>query len=380
MKANELQKQSLEKAHEINNALNQFLSGMLDATTNKEQPNNVNTLISLTQQGDIDMKNITYRKDGRYIGRKQINKQIIYVYANTKEKCKRQLEQKIKKQNKLQLPKKQILLYQWLDEWYKTYKENFVKYKSALIIQNVIKEIKNNIKNKPLNALSTQEIQNFLNQYPASRKKEFITTYFNASLQKATDLDIITKNPFRNVVKDQKLNIIRKPYTLNEQKIILQKIKNTDIEPVILFYLCTGIRKNELNTKNILDDIDEKRNIIKINSEKKRDKNKSIRYIDISPDLILLVKNNLDSFKIKTNVIYNKFKKALENTNIDLGIHKLRHTFTTNHFYLGTPIKIISDWLGHEKIELTQNIYTHIDRTITKNDILKLYNNLLFKI
>ena len=380
MKANELQKQSLEKAHEINNALNQFLSGMLDATTNKEQPNNVNTLISLTQQGDIDMKNITYRKDGRYIGRKQINKQIIYVYANTKEKCKRQLEQKIKKQNKLQLPKKQILLHQWLDEWYKTYKENFVKYKSALIIQNVIKEIKNNIKNKPLNALSTQEIQNFLNQYPASRKKEFITTYFNASLQKATDLDIITKNPFRNVVKDQKLNIIRKPYTLNEQKIILQKIKNTDIEPVILFYLCTGIRKNELNTKNILDDIDEKRNIIKINSEKKRDKNKSIRYIDISPDLILLVKNNLDSFKIKTNVIYNKFKKALENTNIDLGIHKLRHTFTTNHFYLGTPIKIISDWLGHEKIELTQNIYTHIDRTITKNDILKLYNNLLFKI
>ena len=41
------------------------------------------------------------------------------------------------------------------------------------------------------------------------------------------------------------------------------------------------------------------------------------------------------------------------------------------------PFKI---WLGHEKIELTQNIYTHIDRTITKKDILKLYNNLYYQI
>ncbi len=353
---------------------------MLEATNNKEQPN-VNYIVSPNNtQGDINMNNITLRTDGRYIGRKQINKHIIYAYGKTKESCKRKLEQKIKAQNKTEKTNKTIYLYEWLEEWYTTYKKNFVKYKSALIIQNVINEIKTNIKNIPLNTLTTLQIQNFLNYYPISRKKEFITTYFNACLQKATDLDIINKNPFKAVVKDKKLNVIREPYNLKEQKTILEKIKNTDIEPVILFYLCTGIRKNELNTKNLLNDIDEKHHIIKINSEKKRDKNKTIRYIDITEDLIKLVKENQQAFTQKTNTIYNKFKNLLKDTKIDIGIHKLRHTFATNHFYLGTPIKIVSAWLGHEKIELTQNIYTHIDRTINKNDILKLYNNLLFRI
>lgn len=376
----ETQKNAIEKTEETNKAVNAFLSGMLEATKNKEQPNEINYLISPNNtEGDIDMKNITLRNDGRYVGRKQINKHIIYAYGTTKESCKKRLEQKIKTKNKIEKIKKTIYLYQWLDEWYTTYKEKFVKYKSALIIQNVINEVKNNIQNTPLNLLTTQQIQNFLNKYPVSRKKEFITTYLNASLQKATDLDIISKNPFKGVVKDKKLNVIREPYNLEEQKTILQKIKGTEIEPVILYYLCTGIRKNELNTKDILKDIDEEHHLLKVNSEKKRDKNKEIRYVDITDELIKLVKENQQAFKLKTNVIYNKFKELLKDTSIDIGIHKLRHTFATNHFYLGTPIKIVSAWLGHEKIELTQNIYTHINRTITKDDVNKLYNNLLFK-
>ena len=53
--------------------------------------------------------------------------------------------------------------------------------------------------------------------------------------------------------------------------------------------------------------------------------------------------------------------------------HSLRHTFSTNLYYLGVPDKERQAQLGHASIVITNDIYTHLDPTITKNDILELY-------
>lgn len=327
------------------------------------------------------MKNITLRSDGRYMGRKQINGNIITVYAHTSKQCLEKLKKAIRDYNKNPTSKdnNQYTLYEWMNQWHKTYKEPFVQFRSNKIIINALSEIKNGLKDIRLKDITSNIIQSFLNKYPLSRKKEFIALYFNALLQKAEDLNIIEKNPFKAVVKDKKINNVRKPFNLEEQKIILSQIKGTDIEPVILFYLCTGIRKNELNTINIENDIDTKRHFIKIKNEKKRSLNDTFREIDITPELENLILKNLKSFRLTTNQIYRKFKQLLEGTGVEGSLHNLRHTFATNQYYLGTPAKQVQVWLGHETVELTQNIYTHIDRTITKEDILKLYNNLYFK-
>ena len=57
-------------------------------------------------------------------------------------------------------------------------------------------------------------------------------------------------------------------------------------------------------------------------------------------------------------------------------LHNTRHTFSTNLYYLGVPDKQRQVYLGHSSIVMTNDIYTHLDPSITKNDIVKLYNNL----
>ena len=332
-------------------------------------------------QGDEElMKNITKRKDGRLMGRKQINGQIVYVYAHSVQECLTKLKRAIKEALKNPKVKKVTYkLFNWLSEWYSNYVEPFIKYKSAKIVESVIKEVKKNFEDINLTDITTHRLQSFMNLYQPSRKKEFIFTYFNACLQKAEDIMLIQRNPFKAVKRDKKLNVVRKPFNLIEQEKILKAIKGTEIEPVILFYLCTGIRKNELNVLNIQDDINVEKQILRVKSEKKRNNIDVYREIDITKELIELVLNNLKSFTLTTNQIYRRFKTILDELNIKGSLHSLRHTFATNQFYLGTPAKQVQVWLGHEKIELTQNIYTHIDRSITKEDILKLYNNLYYK-
>ena len=339
------------------------------------------SLAEINNQGDEDiMKNIILRADGRYMGRKQINGSRVTVYARTLKQCIDKLKKASKDAIKNpKIKKTSYKLYEWLDNWYETYKAPFLKYKSAQNIENVIRQIKESFENKSIKEITTNEIQNFLNKYPTSRKKEFIELYFNASLQKAEDLNYLDKNPFKAVVKANRLKNTRKPFTLNEQKMILNAIKGTEIEAIIYFYACTGIRKNEIITFDIEKDIDEEHNTIRILSEKKRNNRDNYRLIDVTPSLIKLIKENKDKFKYKTDWIYRQFKAILDKLGINGGLHSLRHTFATNQFYLGTPAKQVQEWLGHETVELTQNIYTHINRTITKNDIIKLYNNLLFK-
>lgn len=338
--------------------------------------------VEIYQQGDMElMKNITLRADGRYMGRKQINGQIVYAYGNTIANVAQKLKKAIKEALKNPKVKKVTYkLFDWLDEWFRAYKENFVKYTSAKDIERVIKIVKEKFTNIYLCDLTTSDIQKFLNTYPKSRQKEIISLYFDASLKKAEELGIIEKNPFRGVVKDKRQNIVRNGYSLAEQQKILEIIKGESIEKVVIFYLITGIRKNELPTIDFETDLDVKSKTLKILSEKKRDNNKKYRYIDLSDEAIKFIQDNKPSLKYYPNFVYKRLKKLISPFGIETGLHRLRHTFATNHFYLGTPIKLVSSWLGHEKIELTQNIYTHIDRSITKEDIIKLYNNLYYKI
>ena len=358
------------------NEKNQNIVGRLEAIKNSDANNYV--FQNLLEEDKV--KNIILRNDGLYMGRKQINGKRVSVYARTYAECLKKLKQTrhILKKLSQKHEEKEYMLYDWLKEWYETYKMRFVSLDTSNKINRVIREIKNYFKNQTLKSLKTLDIQKFLNTYPTSRKKEFITLYFNACLQKAEDLNMIEKNPFKAVVKEKRLNNIREGYSLKEQKTILKEIKGTELEPVILFYLVTGIRKDELKTFNIETDINKKTKTIKIKSEKKRNSRHLFREIDVTEELIALVKNNKESFKLDTNYIYRELKKILDKNKIKSGLHRLRHTFATNHFYLGTPVKMVSAWLGHETVELTQNIYTHIDRSITKSDVLALYGSLYF--
>ena len=77
----------------------------------------------------------------------------------------------------------------------------------------------------------------------------------------------------------------------------------------------------------------------------------------------------------------NYYTKAFQEYITKLGIknkklHDLRHTFSSNLFYLEIPDKKRQYLLGHASISITNDIYTHLDPNIKKQDILNLYKDL----
>lgn len=341
---------------------------------------------SIQKKGDdLELKNVRKRTDGRWEYRTTINqKRYSLIKKLKKDLTKEEIKSFISKiKNNVNIINTNFTLLEWMEYWVNTYKNGKVKEKT---LKEINKLIKNNIKPYSISkikikSLNTDIMQKFLNTFERSRTKELITLYLKAALTKAYKTKRIKNDLFEEIVYEQKLNNIGKPFTYNEQVKILEKLKNSEIEKGIMFFLLTGIRKNELpeNKEDLINNINLQNNTIKLFCEKKRNTNYSYKYVDLSNTAIeYITKYSNEIIKFKPEAYYKKFKELLKELKIKGHLHKLRHTFTTNHFYLGNPDKLISSWLGHSTVELTQKVYIYIDRTITKQKILDLYGDLYF--
>ena len=52
--------------------------------------------------------------------------------------------------------------------------------------------------------------------------------------------------------------------------------------------------------------------------------------------------------------------------------HILRHTFATRCFEAGINAKVVQHLLGHSDIQMTLNLYTHVDTKVLHENISKL--------
>lgn len=48
-------------------------------------------------------------------------------------------------------------------------------------------------------------------------------------------------------------------------------------------------------------------------------------------------------------------------------LYSFRHTFATLHLQSGTPLKVVSDWLGHSTIQQTANTYQHLSQEVAED-------------
>lgn len=75
----------------------------------------------------------------------------------------------------------------------------------------------------------------------------------------------------------------------------------------------------------------------------------------------------------RLNILWKNYQKAV---GVSLTPHQLRHAFATICFDAGLAAKDASQILGHSKIELTLDIYTHIKQSRTQETAQKLNNYL----
>lgn len=317
-----------------------------------------------------NMKNIRLRADGTYEARVTVNGKRFSLYSKNYREL----------QKKMTAFKKQPYssasgtnFYEYCVSWAELFKKKFVKAKQYKEILRQFDKIKNSAIDIPVSKITTLLLQKYYNTYQKSRAKEILFLYVNAALERAVKDGYFKFNPMSDVVKERKIDNIRLPLTYQQQVALLDEIKDKWIEPYILIYLLTGMRKNEFKIKTIKDDIDEN-NVLRVLCEKKRDKI-VYRFVDLTPETAELIKQA--KFVHSIEFVSKEFRKILDKLNINkgYGLHTLRHTFTTNHFYLGTPDKVLQEWLGHEKLEVTKKHYMSIDRSLSKDKILALYPN-----
>ena len=325
-----------------------------------------------------EMKNITKRADGRYMAHYQLNKTRIYAYGRTQKQAIEELKKLKKKVLTYEKVKSNYTFAEWNKYWLETYKRPFVKDKTFRDTETLIKEINKSLGHFKLNNLKPNIIQEFYNKYSRSRKKEKILIYIKASLQKAFESGNIKINPANAIVKEEKLVFNEQPYTIDEQEKILNAVKGTDIECYVWLYLLTGIRKNELDN-NVMNCINFETNQFKALNEKQKINKSQYKYIDLNPKFIDWIVQRKNKFTLNANQVYNRFKIILNKLGIEGHLHKLRHTFATNYYYLGVPLKTIQEWCGHSTPNITEQIYVGVSRENIKERLIKLYNNLLYE-
>lgn len=330
------------------------------------------------QKGDIELKNITYRPaEHRYIGRKQIFNQIITVYGKTQKECLNKLNNKIK-ETKQHLQKTTYKnAYTVLQYWQKWYSENKEPYLADKTKEDyeIVKRKFTPLHNLPLNKLTKEVLLMFFAKLEDNRTKEKVITLLRAMLTTAEKEGKIKYNPFATIVTKIKKRKPKPAFTYDEQVKILNKLQGTELEPIILTYLTTGLRRNELDFKNIGNNI--KDNILTAVNLKGRERETRYKKIKLSDHMVSIIMNNLDIFKkYNSRLALDHFSLLLKQLNIKGSILTCRHTFATNCYYLGKDKLLISREMGHTTSQITDANYIDIDYNLNKENLLQLYGDL----
>lgn len=332
----------------------------------------INNSYSQTK-GDEELKNIRKRSDGRYEWRKQINLQPYQLINKNKKRLETQVRQLLKqvKLNKVKVSKT-FSFAELMNKWYNNYKKDIKSGNSyASVIKNYfqIPLFKKNIK-----LITYEELEQFIINIKAHRIQAYCYYIITGVFKEAYKLDIITKDISQFISKPKNKTVKGQAFKISEQKLILDNLDKTPIKNEILFYILTGCRREEaLNTK--YENIDFDKHTIFINGTKTKS---SKRYVPISKTYAEFLKYNFKSmFKFNKDYYTQEFATFLKSLNIkNHKLHDLRHTFSTNLYYLKVPDKERQSYMGHASIVMTNDIYTTLEPNVTKNDILNLYKDL----
>ncbi len=204
-------------------------------------------------------------------------------------------------------------------------------------------------------------------------------------------------NPTDGIDSPSRPKRLPKHLTLDESVQLLESVdgnnKVRDYCIVTLFLNC-GMRVSELCGLN-LSSFDP--NLTKVNVIGKGNKERIIyindacrlalnEYLEIRQKLkvksgdsdALFVSRNRNRLSVQTvQWLINKHLKAAGLGNLNMSVHKLRHTAATIMYQHGkTDVRVLKDILGHEQLSTTQ-IYTHVSDEMMRN---AMYDNPLSSI
>lgn len=337
----------------------------------------------------------TYRLDGK--------KYFFRSTVSQKEADRKAFLDKEKRINGTLLIADNINVKDYAIEWLKTYKKGIV---AAATYNSYTHFVKNYIISElgtlPVKKVRKSNLQKLLNEQAGKSKSHIhkIKITLQQIFNQAVEDDLIAKSPAASLEEPSGSVGERRSVTDAEREAILKVAEYHTAGLWVIMMLYTGIRPQEsavLQWKDI-DTVNHRLNINKAigadNSTKTPKSKAGVRSIPIPPPLWdrlqPLIPNKLDDYIFKSNsgehftktVMRARWKSFLHDVDIELGAkyimsynHKkiiksvvaddlvpycLRHTYCTDLEAAGVPIDVASKLMGHSKIAITAEIYTHM--------------------
>lgn len=347
------------------------------------------------------------------------------VHTNKKEAEKIMRDMIAELENKTYIQPTNITVKEWMNEWYDTYQK---PYRSESTLRSYRYQLDNYIipkfGNIPIQDLSTMQVQKWINELSnespishkpmSARSVKNIFLNLSAAMQTAERLDLIKKNPCKNVTLPQRKSHQVEVYDEKEIDSLIQCLKGTDMEVPIMLALTLGLRRGELIALR-WENVDLDNGIVHIcenrvdglNGEvitKSPKSQAGIRDIPLSASLITMLKKhklkymkkqlkygvgkNKDDYVIcqhngqpyKPFSFTKKFRTFLNKNNLrHIRLHDLRHTNASVMLSQGISPKVAQQRLGHSDFSTTMNIYSHVMKTMETEAAQKLDDVLFHK-
>lgn len=265
-----------------------------------------------------------------------------------------------------------------------------------------------------INEVTPRHIQKYIDEkYKAGQSANSIKHHMrvlNGVFKMAVSFNAVPYNPCDRVSLPKIKKHIGRAYTPEQVKLLLQAVENDPLKPAVMLGLFLGLRRSEILGLR-WKDIDFENDIVRIRNtivrtktliEHEQTKSKASRRdlplpASLKAYLLELREHQLemasvlkdayvdtehvckwdDGTPFKPDYPTNHFRKILEKNNLPIiTFHELRHTAGSILINAGQDVKRVQEFLGHEEISTTLDIYTHLTAE-TRRETADVLDNLL---
>lgn len=310
---------------------------------------------------------IRKRSDGRWEARKMIDGVRKTVYGHDVKEVKRKILTMLD-EFKEDKKKQTYSFFSWLNFWNDTYKKPYNRTDS--ITPQIKKHIFGAMKDKPLDKVSTIELQLLLNKIESTRTRQAVSNIIRGAFDVALKTKVIKDDPSTALIKVVHHSKKGEALTRAEEKKFLSDIRGHYLENLYRFYLLSGCRRGEALSLNVRD-VDFSEKTVKINGTKTQSAEREIPLFTKLEALLRSLQPDKDGFyfsNVHEDTVTQTFKKFCPTHKL----HDLRHTFATRCLEAGVNMKTVQTWLGHSDFETTANTYSHAQKDFQKEQAVRL--------
>ncbi len=350
---------------------------------------------------------VRFRSDGRWEGRvvthydeKGLPK-TKSVFGKTKRECEQKLKALKEEVSATSIKiAPEMKFGDWMDYWFNTYsKGKLNEYTQQTYWYRIYTQIIPKIGETPLNQVTTGTLEKFYSELKkrgnlddtdgekglADSTVRSIHAHCLAALEKAKNDGLIRQNPADFCRLPPKKNPEVAVLTPAEMQRLLIQAQEDGFYEMFLLDISTGLRRGELLGLQ-WDDIDFKKCELRVNKQVRYDKKvlkitepktkAANRTIVLPKELIEVLKEYKQRVKSKwlfpspvksedvprdPTACRKSLAKILERAGCKhVPFHALRHTFATQSLRYGMDIKTLASVIGHESVETTLNVYSHV--------------------